>query len=238
MEGVADKCTYAAFPSLLLKEWMGSHYKAFSKKGVVIPHQIDKGIQKTKSSYINLKASEFTILHAGNFLQARQPFGLIEGFKKFAGKYPRAKAKLIHIGPADHYREYLEKESEDNASIQVKCENIAFSEVSWLQENTSVNVIIEAKAEFSPFLPGKFPHVISSGKPILLLGPPKSEARRILGEDYPFWSEIDDENRISGIIEKLYLDFENGTLDMKYDKVERYLSPEKLTEIFADLNKE
>ncbi len=238
MEAVADKCTYAAFPSLLLKEWMGSHYKTFSKKGIVIPHQIDKAIQKNKSTDISLKPSEFTILHAGNFLQARQPFGLIEGFKKFSVKYPRAKAKLIHIGPADYYREYLEKESENNTSIQVICENIAFSEVRWLQENTSVNVIIEAKAEFSPFLPGKFPHVISSGKPILLLGPPKSEARRILGEDYPFWSEIDDENRISGLLEKLYRGFKNGTLDTKYDNIERYLSPENLTEIFADLKKE
>ena len=235
MEEVADKCQYAAFPSLYLKEWMGSHYKAYAEKGVVIPHQLSEYIERKKPDFINLDNSFFNILHAGNFLQARQPEGLIIGFKKFMEKHPGAKARLIHVGPAPHYIQFLEEEAKGFDQIQVFCENKPFEEVAWLQEKASVNIIIEAKAEFSPFLPGKFPHCIASRKPILLLGPPKSESRRLLGESYSFYSEIDNAEYIAELLESLYLKWEKGTLIMDYSEIEKYLSSEYLKKVVESL---
>lgn len=236
MIDVADHCKYAAFPSLYLKEWMGSHYRQYFDKGIIIPHQLSGEIKKTKPSFIELNNSEFIILHAGNFLQARQPYGLIEGFKKFVKKYPEVKARLIHVGPAPHYMDYLKEESELNSSIEVYCENKSFSEVAWLQDNASVNVVIEAKANFSPFLPGKFPHIIAAKKPLLVLGPPKSEVKRILGDEFPYWAEIDDKARISSLIEKLYQTWLDGPIQLDYNKIHKYLSNENLKEVILSLN--
>ncbi|APU69113.1 hypothetical protein [Christiangramia flava] len=235
MEEIANKCKYAAFPSLYLKEWMGSHYQAYLEKGIVIPHQLNKEIEKTPSEKVKIDPSEFIVLHAGNFLQARQPNGLIDGFKKFVSKKPDARVKLIHIGPAPHYKEYLEKEAKDETRIEVFCESHPFNEVLWLQDKAAINIIIEAKAEFSPFLPGKFPHCIAAGKPILLLGPPKSEARRLLGEDYPYYSEIDDTEHIAILLEDLYLKWKQDENRMDYSKIGSYLSSTHLKEVIENL---
>lgn len=143
--------------------------------------------------------------------------------------------KLIHIGPAPHYKEYLEKEAKDETRIEVFCESHPFNEVLWLQDKAAINIIIEAKAEFSPFLPGKFPHCIAAGKPILLLGPPKSEARRLLGEDYPYYSEIDDTEHIAILLEDLYLKWKQDENRMDYSKIGSYLSSTHLKEVIENL---
>jgi hypothetical protein len=106
---------------------------------------------------------------------------------------------------------------------------IPFNEVLRLQMDTAVNVILEAKGPVSPFLPGKFAHCISSKKPILLLGPYYSESRRILGmEDYPYWSEIDDVEKIYITLEKLYHNWKNNYEHIEYDKIKAYLTDIKL----------
>lgn len=235
MEAIADHSKYLAFPSLYLKEWMGFHYPPFFEKGIVIPHQLTQNSEPVKPSKIELDPVDFNILHAGNLLQARQPQGLIKGFKKFLDNNPMARVRLIHVGPSLHYEDYLQKEAEECKQLDVYCGNYPFKEVIWLQENASVNIIIEAKAEFSPFLPGKFPHCIASGNPILLLGPPKSEAHRLLGNEYPYWTEIDDVNRISEIIEELYENWTNGKCHSNYNEIADYLSPASLKQTLIQL---
>lgn len=237
MEEVADKCQYAAFPSLYLKEWMGNHYKAYWEKGIIIPHQLNEEFETKEASFLKIDLKEFIILHAGNFLQARQPKGLIEGFKKFIQRNPTAKIRLIHVGPTSHYKAYLNGEAEKLPQFQGYFGNYPFNEVAWLQEKASVNLIIEAKADFSPFLPGKFPHCIAAGKPILLLGPSKSEARRLLGNEYPWWAEIDDEERISNIIGRLYLNWEKekNKYMVHYENISYYLSKDFLKRTIEEL---
>lgn len=236
MTEVADKCKYAAFPSLYLQEWMGSHYNPYSKKGIVIPHQLNRNSLSVKPSKVDIPTHEFTILHAGNMLQARQPEGLINGFKKFLLSYPQARARFIHVGPTVHYRDYLLNEAAKTEQIEVYSGNLPFKNVTWLQEKASVNVIIEAKAGFSPFLPGKFPHCIAAGQPILLLGPPKSEVRRLLGNKYPFWAEIDDEKKISQLLGDLYENWEADQKVTDYQEIKEYLSESHLKNIIEGLN--
>ena len=73
-----------------------------------------------------------------------------------------------------------------------------------LQTHTSVNIILESKSEISPFLPAKFSHCVEANKTILSLAPFQSEVRRLLGDDYEYWSEVDDVNKIAFLIEKMY----------------------------------
>ncbi|RXP52570.1 UDP-glycosyltransferase [Lutibacter sp. HS1-25] len=203
---VSEKAAYSAFPSELLREWMGSYFPNFLKTGVVIPHQ-NSEVGFTESElpeYFN--QSKFTILHAGALIKPRSPEGLIKGFKLFLKKNIEAKDKvqLILLGNASYHKQLLDIYAKELPQLYFNNKNEKFNIVYKLQQTVSVNVILESKSEISPFLPGKFPHCIEANKPILLLAPFYSETRRLLGDDYFYTSEVDDSIKISILIEKLY----------------------------------
>ena len=56
---------------------------------------------------------------------------------------------------------------------------LPFKMVYAMQQHAAVNIILEARAEISPFLPGKFPHCVNADKPLLLLG-----QKKVNCEDY------------------------------------------------------
>jgi glycosyltransferase involved in cell wall biosynthesis len=237
MKQIVDECHTVAFPSQLLMEWMGSKYQPFVSKGVIIPHQIDNSPRSVKmSENYKLGNDKFTILHAGNLLQARSPFGLIEGYLNFKKSYPAINAQLILLGPAQYYEAYLNKLSELAPDIYVILENRPFKEVRELQNEVDVNVILEAIADFSPFLPGKFPHCIQANKPILILGPDKSEVKRLLGKDYPYWSTQDNPQKISDILMELYNNWKLGKDHLDREDLVNYLSEDHLMHVINSLS--
>lgn len=238
---VSEKAAFSAFPSKLLKEWMGQFYPQFLKTGVVIPHQISELEVEFQDFPGWFKPDNFNIVHAGNLLWGRNPKGLIDGFRIFLQNCPDAiaNAKLIFIGGKSHYSGMLADYGQDIPSLYTTEANISFKKVVSIQNSSSVNVILEAKSSISPFLPGKFPNCIAAKKPILLLGPKVSESRRLLGEAYPYWAEIDSSEKIGKILEELYLAWISTSLNLHvdYSEVKSYLSKEYLEEVlFKILN--
>lgn len=217
---VSQKAKYSAFPSQLLLEWMGSYFPDFLKTGIVIPHQNAKyEIQNNRfPDYFN--SEKFTILHAGNLMKQRSPKGLIEGFRLFLHENPEAgnDSKLILLGSASYHSKMLESYQNDNPEIYIYNGNVVFDTVYNLQKNVSVNVILESKSEISPFLPAKFPHCVEANKPIISLAPYYSEVRRLLGNDYPYWSEVDDITQIAKTIERLYQLWKENPENLKLDR--------------------
>ena len=239
MKDMSEAAAVSIFPSKLLMEWMGGFFKGYLKKGIVIPHQIDEEKEQKQHSvqfpeYFDKE--KFNILHAGNLLWGRDPFGLIHAFRKFArnDKEKMADCRLIFIGPQNHYSEELLQLHNSDEPFFMSKDSLSFSVVQQLQKVASVNVILEAKSEISPFLPGKFPHCVLANKTILLLGPPYSESRRLLGEKYPYWAEIDDENTIENILEALYLKWKANAerLLLNREDLEEYLSINYLENTF------
>jgi hypothetical protein len=236
---VSEKAKYSSFPSLLLKEWMGSYFPNFLKTGVVIPHQNANYeiINTNFPSYFD--KSKFNLLHAGNLLKQRSPKGLIEGFNLFLSKNPEAKkdSKLILLGNASSHTDLLEGYNKNCPEIYIHNGNVPFDIVYNLQKNTSVNIILESKSEISPFLPGKFPHCIEANKVILSLSPYYSETRRLLGDNYPYWSEVDNVEQIAIIIEKLYQLWKEDPNNLFLNRVdlEEYLSVSNLKNIINQL---
>ncbi|WP_246054132.1 MULTISPECIES: glycosyltransferase family protein [Antarcticibacterium] len=229
MNDISEKAAFNAFPSKLLMEWMGSYFPGFLQKGVVIPHQIDSAPSTPDAlpEFFNVKG--FNLLHAGTLLGPRKPEFLIQAFKSFLELHPEASidAKLIFIGNTNEHQKQLQKYekliSKANFVVQSSLDSKI---VLGMQEQASVNIILEAKSEISPFLPGKFPHCVKANKPILLLGPQLSETRRLLGEAYPYWAEIDETEKISEMISDLYKDwkFNAGNLELNRPDLEQYLS--------------
>lgn len=231
-ESLSKNAEYAAFPSMLLKDWMGIYFSNFLRTGIVIPHQNfeEESINFEKPNYFD--NSKFNVMHAGNLMKQRNPEGLIKGFELFLDNKPEAKkdSQLLLLGNAAYHMEYISEFATSLPQLFIKLNNVPFNEVYWLQKQVSINVILEAKSKISPFLPGKFPHCISADKPILHLGPKYSETRRLLGEHYTYWAEIDDFNAISEILEKLYSEWLVTPNAMRLNRpdLENYLGKEYL----------
>jgi len=236
---LSQKAKYSAFPSQLLKEWMSSYFSDFAKTGIIIPHQNEKYEVQDNNFPSYFEVSKFNLLHAGNLMKQRSPEGLLKGFMLFLKNNPSAKneAKLILLGGASYHSKMLEDYINNISEIYIYNGNKPFDEVYNLQKNVSVNIILEAKGEISPFLPAKFPHCIEANKTILSLAPYYSETRRLLGEDYPFWSEVDDVNKIAQLIEKLYQLWKQNpdTLLLNRKDLESYVSVDYLQEKIDNL---
>ncbi|WP_035650329.1 glycosyltransferase [Flavobacterium sp. ASV13] len=236
---VSEKAKYSIFPSLLLKEWMASYFPNFLKTGIVIPHQSAEKDFPTQDFPNYFDASKFNVLHAGNLMKQRSPEGLIEGFKLFLHKNPEAKgaSRLLLLGSASHHTEMLEKYKTDIPELYVSNGSVSFDMVYQLQQHVSVNVILESKSEISPFLPGKFPHCVEANKIILSLAPYYSETRRLLGDDYPYWAEVDQVEKIAAIIENLYQLWKQNpdNLNLNRSDLIEYLSADYLKKVLKSI---
>ena len=236
---VSEKAKYSAFPSQLLLEWMGSFYPNFIETGIVIPHQNAAYNLQNKGLPDYFDAAKFNLLHAGNLMAQRSPRCLIEGFKLFLNQNQEAmnESKLILLGSASYHSKMLEAYQMDLPEFYIYNGNVDFNIVYNLQKNVSVNVILESKSEISPFLPAKFPHCVEANKPILFIGPYYSEIRRLLGNNYEYWAEVDEVEKIAALIEKLYSFWKLNPDNLLLNRtdLEDYLSVDYLKKVINGL---
>ncbi|KAF2510811.1 glycosyltransferase family 4 protein [Flavobacterium zhairuonense] len=235
---VSEKAKFSIFPSFLLKEWMSSYFPNFQKTGIVIPHQNAEQNIQNQDLPDYFEASKFNLLHAGNLMKQRSPEGLIEGFKLFLHKNPKARelSRLLLLGHASYFEEMLEKYKANIPELYVSNGNVSFDVVYQLQQQVSVNIILESKSEISPFLPGKFPHCVEANKVILSLAPYYSETRRLLGDNYPYWAETDHVEKIAEIIENLYQLWKQNPDNLNLNRADliEYLSADYLEKVFPN----
>ncbi len=233
------KAQWVGFPSLLLKDWMVNYFPEFDKKSIIIPHQL----QKEKNIVCELPpyfdSTKFSLLHAGNLMKQRSPFPLIEGFKRFLKKHPEAQenTQLLLLGNADYHLKGLKKLENSLSQLYISDGNVNYQLVLKLQEKVSVNIILESTADFSPFLPGKFPHCIAANKIILLLAPEKSEVKRLLGPNYHYHTKADNVEQISKLISSLYEKWIKDRRSMRLDRKDLriYLSFSRLRSTLENL---
>ena len=232
---VTLKAKRLVFPSLMLKQWMQSYFTALEGKSLIIPHQ-KNSIQIPNNSVLPdyFDKEKFNILHAGNFLNLRDPKPLVEAFKLFLIKQPDAKddSSLIFLGKPSKFDYYLKQNIKTLNNIYLSKGLVNFKETFLLQQKASVNVILEAQSEISPFLPGKFPHCIQAGQPILLIGPYYSECKRLLGEHYSCAFDFNEIEALSNKIEELYLIWKKGQgFDLNYDNLKSYFTGDYMKQI-------
>lgn len=230
---VTKMAKYMVFPSLLLKEWMQSYFVDIHGKELIIPHQIAEVPQTETTLPSYFQASKFTILHAGNLLDLRDPKPLVQAFNNFCNLYPEAvkESSLIFIGKTSIFDTYLQSEIKGNSSIYKSEDYVPFEQVYKMQQKTTVNVILEATGEISPFLPGKFAHCVAANQPILLIGPYYSESKRVLGASYPYIFEFNQIDALTEAICSLYKAWKSGeTVTLKRPDLNKYLSVPYLQE--------
>lgn len=237
---ITGKSKYVVYPSQLLAEWMRGYYYNQEGKEIVIPHQIfeDDGNNAAISLPVFFNPDNFNILHAGSMMDARNPIALVNAFELFLNKNPEAKnhAKLLFIGKPSSFDAFIKEKQMNVSQIYLSDDYMSFQQVNAMQKAAAVNVILEAIGPISPFLPGKFPHCIQSQKPILLLGPYYSESKSLLGEEYPYWSEVTNFEKIQLLITELYENWlKNKNQIMDRPDLKYYLSFNYLQKTIAEL---
>ncbi len=239
---IAGSAKYMMYPSQYLGDWMESYYHNAKGKAVVIPHQIpDISVGDQTPEFFD--ATRFNILHAGSMMSARNPMALANAFCELAQENSdfQKDASLIFLGTRSVFHEALETLSKEHTTIYVHPDYMNFDSVLSMQYKTSINVVLEAKGAFSPFLPGKVPHCIKADTPILLLSPYKSETKRLLGKSYPYWAEIDDIPAIKKHLKEIYTSWKSkkGMLTLEVEDIDTltyYFSPAYVADQFNTLS--
>lgn len=172
-------------------------------------------------------SKKFTILHGGNLLDLRNPKPLIDAYRKLLKTSPEAKknSQLLFLGKPGSFKGVLDKEKESLPQLYASSDYVAFEQVYQMQQEATINIILEAQSEISPFLPGKFAHCVAANKPIFLIGPYYSESKRLLGEEYPYNFEFKETDKIAQKMSEIYAAWrENKTSYLDRSDLKEYLS--------------
>jgi glycosyltransferase involved in cell wall biosynthesis len=238
---ITIKAHRLVFPSLLLKEWMQSYFLHVEGKSLIIPHQLQTTVSNLNCLPSYFDATKFNLLHAGNLLDLRNPKPIVEAYENFLAEIPQAKkdSTLLFFGYKSIYQNFLMEKKKELPQLYISDGYVNFEDVFAMQQQASVNVIIEATSEISPFLPGKFPHCVAADKPILVVGPYYSECKRLLGKDYPYLFDFKKVDEIKNAIKILYLNWKERKVDCQLNRPDlmHYLSSNYLIQVLENDNK-
>ena len=231
-----------SFPSQRLYEWMLQFHPVLEGKSIVIPHS-DSKLKSLPGSemddLVNLNSDKFNLLHIGSLLGPRNPKYLISAFSKFCNEDQNRKENSVLniIGRITDDKFTLNKF--DTTGIQIINKRISYKKSLALMQQASVLVLLEAVAENSPFMPGKLANYFMAKKPILALTPKSSETTRLLGDQYPYMTETDNESEIYTKIVSLWNEWNSTKFkDYSLTNLEKYVSPKHINEIIeAQFNK-
>ncbi|WP_194852175.1 glycosyltransferase family protein [Nonlabens antarcticus] len=237
-----EKSAHILYPSKLLAAWMESYYPTGKGKSVVLPHLMIDGLKNTGDYPQYYHPDNFNLLHAGSLMSARNPMGVVEAFTLFLKENPTAlqEANLVIVGGASVFHTELEGIANELPQLTLSPGKEDFQRTYNMQQQAAVNIVLEAKGPTSPFLPGKVSHCIAADKPILLLGPYYSETRRLLGNDYLYWAEIDDVEKIKNYILCLYNDWKKDrtTAVLNRPDLMEYFSSRSICKVFEHIKSE
>lgn len=213
---VLEKAKGISFPSQFLMEDMAKTFPIINKKGFVVPHigtSLDNLPEQVTDDII-LDSSKINLLHAGTLLGPRNPKYLLQAVSEINSENSSFfnDVELIFIGKVDKkLQSIIDNSNLGNAKFITH--RVSYKKSIDLINESNALFVIEAISNFSPFMPGKVADIAFAEKPIISLSPKKSEVRRLLGENYPYQSELDNVTQIKTILLKFYNDCLNSEID-------------------------
>ncbi len=215
---ILQHCDALSFPSRRMLEWvLQGPFAHHRQKAFVLPHLASRlpGCDGALPAH-PIEAGTFALVHTGALLGPRSPIPLLEAFERWVADDPgrRARARLVLAGPV-----HAAHSSDSRWAGLVRHPNVAcldrrlrYDESLALARQASVNVVIEADAETSPFLPAKFADYVHVDHPVLALSPRQSAVADALGPSSPLVVSPDDRAAIAGAIDLMWGAWRNGRL--------------------------
>ncbi len=223
------------FPSKYLLDHMANTFTAIKDKGIVVPHIGTrlKNLQYTDSDdLVTLPQDKINIIHAGNLLGPRNPLYLIKAIQELNQESSIYESEVLFTFFGTFNKEHKELIKNTNISnIKFNQNRVSYKKSCELMAQADANLVIEAIADFSPFLPGKVADIAFSDKSIIALTPKKSEVNRVLGANYPYTSTLDDVHEIKKVLKNFINDFKLNKIDKVFgENLKKYVSIENNSE--------
>jgi hypothetical protein len=251
MNALINKVQGCYAPSLRLVEHLNPSYPGLAGKSSVVHHlafQLPFLLQtqsetKTISEIEGLDSSKhFFLVHMGTLLEGRSPGHFFKAILRFlhANTDAAGVTKVLFIGNAHPklLADFALVSGHPNFVIHTNL-RISYAHALRLQKSASANLIIESDRYHSPQLFGKFADSVLVDKPIVCLGPETSEARRILGQDYPYQATNGQEEEIYSMLERLYQSWKmNPVQTLNRPDLQHDFNPQRLIDVVENwLNK-
>ncbi|UYW00513.1 hypothetical protein K5I29_08115 [Flavobacterium agricola] len=182
-------------PSKLLLNDLAKSYSSIYSKGVVLPHIGTDliGLQGQETDdIVKLPKNKINIIHAGNLLGPRNPMYLIQAINELNNEVVDFKnnVQFTFFGTFNKAHKKLIEET-NISNIIFNEQRVTYKKSIELTKQADANLVIEAIADYSPFLPGKVADIAFCNSTIIALTPKVSEVNRVLGNDYPYSAELD-----------------------------------------------
>jgi hypothetical protein len=234
--------------SLRQLEWMYTQYPALKQKGRAVHHlameppfanvEVGPEVQGLWQSVSGWHTrSHFVLLHMGTLLKGRQPHAFLQAYQRWRQLRPEAAAhsRLVFVGQV---HPQLLPAFEPLASLP-GCifrlqHRLPYRLALQLQQSATANLVIESAEEASPQLFGKFADAVLANRPLLVLGPPQSEARRLLGPGGRWQATNGQVEEILAAIDDLYQTWlAQPDLHLDRPDLQAALSPDRVVEAMA-----
>lgn len=213
---VLEKAKAISFPSKQLMDDMAKAFPIITQKGFVLPHigTSLENLPEENTDDIVLDKSKINLLHAGTLLGPRNPKFLLQAISELNQENEdfAQKVTFTFIGKVNKALTDVISRN-DLKNVTFLTSRMSYKKSLQLIEQADASFVIEAIADFSPFLPGKVADIAFAEKPIIGLSPKKSEVRRLLGDNYPYQTELDNVVQIKNILLKFYYDCINSEID-------------------------
>lgn len=231
---VSAKAGWHTFPCERLMRYMKMLHPRMNGKTSVIPHVALSGLSNHSSSETSQK---FTLCHAGEILQPRNPDFFLEGLRRLILKYRMANTKLLLLGTRAWNRDDLRIPQELGDIIEFRgwCNYIDSLKT---MATSSVNIVIEAQMVEGIFLPSKFVDYLQCGRPLLAISPKEGTLSELINRyGGGIAADCTSPDEIAAAIEKLYLSWKTGRLEQEYsvERLKRVFSEETIIGQYQEL---
>jgi hypothetical protein len=158
----------------------------------------------------------FVLLHAGTLLGPRQPWSLLEAFRRFlaAGPGRTGRAELKFVGAVNRNLKSDPRwaEAMQIPGVRIFDQRVPYAQSLELLRQASVGIILESESGESPFFPAKLTDCLACRRPVLALSPSESVVSDLLGRDYPYRCGPTDVAGIGSALEHLWGLWREGKL--------------------------
>jgi len=221
-----------SFPSEFLMDLMAKTFPLIKNKGFVLPHigtELKDLPESGEDDLISLDSDKVNILHAGSLLGPRNPNQLLQSIMDIHNNRADLlkNVRFVFVGKMAKELKHFADNVVGDCIRFYDC-RISYKKSLELISRADCMLVIEAISDFSPFMPGKLADIAFCEKPVIALTPKKSEIMRLLGDDYPYYSDLGDKQGITIAIIRFLSDFENQNVNKQSIKrIKEYVSIER-----------
>lgn len=212
--------------------------KEFETKTTHPIHVITNGYD-TEPSTPKVLSGKFTLSHIGSLLSERNPEILWTSLKELTDEIPTFKEdlRLQLIGKVS--QEILDSIDRFGLTDYTSTPGyVSHEQAVIFQRNSQVLLLIEIDSEITKsIIPGKVFEYITSGRPILAIGPEDSDFASIIAQTQTgTFTTYREKEKLKNTLRELYLQYKNGALSVTPFGIEKYSRKNLTAELAAVLD--